>query len=178
MVDIFAGTLGGTPRYKDPRRALEFVDQTALEFSNTLMDLATFTEGSVEKLVRATCLKVFAKIVERSPVDTGRYRSSHGISVEEPDLALLSQQKSFDEMTWRELSSDLLEKSLAFKWTVADNAIWFYNPVEYAIFLENGSSSQAPSGVYAVSLTEFDYELRQMMATEFDFFGYEDDFGD
>ena len=158
-------------RYSDPRRALEFADQTALEFSNTLMDLAAFTEGSVEKLIRATCLKVFAKIIEKSPVDTGRYKASHGISVEEPDLVLLSQQKGFDEKT-------SLDKSLGFKWTVADNAIWFYNPVEYAIFLENGSSKRAASGVYAVSLTEFDYELRQMMATEFDFFGYEDDFGD
>ena len=160
-------------RYSDPAKALEFVDMTAKEFSNTLLDFVVLAEGDISKIIRKTVIDIFGKIVERSPVDTGLYKSSHGLSVEEPNLDSLRKVAQKVKLTPEEIQMMNAEQIAAFDWTIDDDAIYFYNPVEYAKFLENGSSGRAPSGVYAISLTEFDYHLKKELAGKYNYLDYE-----
>jgi hypothetical protein len=42
-----------------------------------------------------------------------------------------------------------------------ENILWIYNNVDYISYLEAGSSLQAPSGMDAISLTEYADYFRQ-----------------
>ena len=134
---------------------LEKVDQTAVAFANTLDDLADVLDADYSKVVRLTVLKLYKNIIMRSPVDTGAYRASHGIAVgnEPSESEGLKGGQTDAELTALENEFPGLD------WKLGDGTIWIYNNQPYAARLEVGHSQQAPHGVYAVALAEFNTVL-------------------
>jgi len=121
----------------------EKVDENAAQFSNTLMRLAAAIDGDIEKVIRLGVLKLFSGIIKRSPVDTGAYRASHGITNDEP-----GEREGIRE------GGDTFEIG-SWSWEIGDGMIYIFNNQPYAARLEDGWSKQAPAGVYAVALAEF-----------------------
>ena len=140
---------------------------SAKEFSNNLMKFAVDIEADVSVVVRKEVLKLFTRIVRESPVLTGAYRASHGISNIEPvgdeAIAATPPGKVVKEGNTTVFTGTPLTKpgSPAWKWRVGDGTIWLFNNVPYAERIEYGGaggggwSQQAPEGVYRVALHEF-----------------------
>ena len=124
---------------------LDQIANNMTEFSRQLERLAILIDADVEKVVRLAVLKVFRKIILISPVDTGAYRSSHGIvSGREPgdkENIKTGGDSPFDTDEWN--------------FRIEDGFIVIFNNQPYAERLENGWSGQAPQGIYSIALEEF-----------------------
>ena len=121
---------------------LDKIDDNAKDFSNTLIKLAVAIDGDIENVIRLAIFKVFASIIKRSPVDTGAYRASHGISNSDP-----GEESSQGIGGTAGISG--------WKWKIEDGMIYIFNNQPYALKLEEGHSTQAPRGIYSMALAEF-----------------------
>lgn len=134
----------------NPQDALDMITINAVEFERQLERAASFMESQYVQVVRKVVIDLFANIVVRTPVDTGRARANWNIS-------------SSGESSYRFLSSNMLEKIKDFTFTIHDDEIIIYNNLEYIEALENGHSDQAPVGMVSISLIEFDMHIRNEM---------------
>ena len=138
-------------------KALNKVTNSAKEFSGLLNDLADVLDADFEKVVRLTVLKLYRNIRLRSPVVTGAYRASHDIAIgAEP-----SESEGIKGLQTDEELNALETQHPNLKWKIGDGTIWIFNNQPYASVLEAGSSTQAPQGIYAVALAEFENALRK-----------------
>lgn len=141
--------------------ASEQLSKNAAEFSATLNALAGSINADLSQVVRSTVLRLFARIIKLSPVDTGAYRGSHQIANREPDQkeGLLKSpyqpgQDPIAATSWADAKA--AKKPVGWTWKPGDGSIWIFNNVPYAERLENGWSPQAPAGVYNVALAEIE----------------------
>lgn len=138
-------------------------------------------------LARQVAFKLFAKIVERTPVDTGRAAASWNISINEPDRTV--QAESYHNPGGA--ASAAQEKLTALPANGPTERIWISNNVPYILVLEHGGypdpvkhgtrvkghapvqyevrsiggfSTQAPHGMAALSLADMDLEIATQMA--------------
>lgn len=130
---------------------LDDIPGRAADFARSLMDLADYVEGNFEKVLRKACVDLYRKVVERTPVDTGRAKASWGISTSGEQRP---QPKDI-ELSFNEVKTIIDEHVRGFILDIHDNKIIISNNVEYIEFLESGDSKQAPRGMVAVSLVEF-----------------------
>ena len=94
--------------------------------------LADEIEQEVDRRYRAFWLTLYNNVNLLSPVDTGRYRGSHVVSVGQPSSATVG-------VGFVTPPNGMPTMSIA-------------NSLPYAERLENGWSGQAPSGVYQNAL--------------------------
>lgn len=107
------------------------------------------TKGDVNAAVRAMSLEVFAKIIVRSPVDTGRFRGNWMIGVQAvPTGYNLTQFDPGGGATIAEIEKGLHQYAIG-------DRISFRNNLPYSVRLEYGHSGQAPQGMVRVTLVEF-----------------------
>lgn len=104
-------------------------------------------DGSIDKIIRKTVFDLYSRIVQRTPVDTGRAKANWSVSV------------APGSETYPDSSRKL--KPADIEWQEYDNVIYIYNNLEYIAALESGHSRQAPVGMVAVSLIDFNDFLRQ-----------------
>jgi len=141
---------------------IEDLAKNAKEFSKQLVNLAIIIDGDIETIIRASVLKLFINIVKRSPVDSGVYRASHMIMSgkmpgEKEGITEGSAKKQFQAMTSQER-----ESMLGWRFDIEnDEFIVIFNNVPYAERLEDGHSGQAPQGIYAVAMEEFNNVFRE-----------------
>jgi hypothetical protein len=125
------------------------LSNSAAEFSVALQRLAVAIDADISKVVRNGVLRVFGNVVKRSPVDTGAYRGSHGISNMEPD-----GKEGIKKGNKKEKKKVPAATAKNWTWKVGDGDIWLFNNVPYAERIENGWSKQAPAGVYRMAIPE------------------------
>jgi hypothetical protein len=107
--------------------------------------LAKFAKGidvSVATVHKKIVFEAYTRIIQRSPVDTGRFRASWTIHESTPDTAVKPPGKY----------SAPTPPQLTFKSSYT--IVWINNSLPYALRLEQGWSKQAPQGM--VALTELD----------------------
>jgi len=118
------------------------------------LDVAAFVEKAgknADLVMRKVALDVFTRVVLRTPVDTGRARGNWILTVgtariELPAKAPLDPTgKRVVEVYGRLLAS----------YTIADGPISIRNRLPYIVRLEDGYSGQAPSGMVAVTVREY-----------------------
>ena len=90
------------------------------------------------KMQRGMAITILNNLQILSPVKTGRYRSNHILSFDSPDL-------SYTENTG---GMSMAFNSILGMSDTAIPTIYIQNNLPYSIPLENGSSIQAPLGVY------------------------------
>jgi hypothetical protein len=123
--------------------------------SSFSVDLAKFGQKAIdnsEKIVRKIAFDMHRKIVERTPVDTGRAKANNQISVgsvpssttESKDTTPLGQAGA-GTLSAANISAD--------KFKLGDT-IFLYNNVEYILSLEYGHSKQAPAGMFRITFEE------------------------
>lgn len=115
-------------------------------WSKSLSGFAREVEAEQNKRLRATALQALSGVIERSPVDTGAFRGNNSVSVGQPDRGydLDSQDRSGSEALGNGMR-------IIGRVTKAFDVIYIQNNLPYAEQLENGSSTQAPAGVYAIT---------------------------
>lgn len=140
---------------------MDRVTDNAVEFSRQLTKLANYTESAVNAVIRKTCLDLFTSIVKRTPADTGRARGSWMISgMGNTGKKLPDTYKSFGSQTSRGMEK-VRETIGEFMLERIGDTIVIHNNVEYIEPLENGHSQQAPAGMVAVSLQEFNQFMQE-----------------
>ena len=146
----------------------EKMADNANEFSRLLPLVCDALDADFEKLIRLSVLKVFERIVRRSPVDTGTYRASHGITTGEPLEGEGIRQGEYPEGGGEagrsgRLAGEGWEEAKGWRWRLGDGVIYIYNNLPYAEKLEDGHSKQAPQGIYAVSFAELNTVFQEML---------------
>jgi hypothetical protein len=124
-------------------------------------------KGDLNKACRKVGFAMLAKVMVRSPVDTGRFRGNWMIGVEvmpataitpdgigpgrqpgDPPLAGAPSGAAVDGAVINNALSALGQFKLG-------QTIWIINNVPYAVALEQGHSKQAPAGVVKITVQEF-----------------------
>lgn len=113
-------------------------------------------DADVDKTVRAVGLTLFAAVIKRSPVDTGRFRANWSV---QSDLTpqTTPEKDKLGGATIAKAQAELETKK-------AGDSIKLLNHLPYSIELENGSSKQAPAGMVKITVTEFQQYVRDAAA--------------
>ncbi|MBT4080295.1 MAG: HK97 gp10 family phage protein [Gammaproteobacteria bacterium] len=117
-----------------------------MSFEGGLSRFNRTIERRVERKTRATALQVFSGLILRTPVDTGRARANWNTSAGAIDY-------SIDEDATKPQSPTLRKGD-------GSKPIYITNNLPYIGELENGSSTQAPKGMVAVTLSELKGGMR------------------
>jgi hypothetical protein len=108
---------------------------------------------SYSKLLREVALSMINKLVDKSPVDTGRFRCSWVAGVNRADNSI----PIFTSDTGGESSKARVLAALAnLKF---GDSLYISNNLAYALMLEYGWSGQAPNGVAEISVMEVEAEF-------------------
>lgn len=106
------------------------------------------TAAKMDLAVRKIALQIFRRIILKSPVDTGRFRGNWQLAIGSvPDGTL-----ELDDKTGTATIAKGAATSLGMK---AGDIIYFANNLPYAQRLEGGYSQQAPAGMVALTVQEF-----------------------
>lgn len=105
---------------------------------------ANQVDEDVGKRLRIISMALLSEIVQRSPVDTGRFRSNNQVSVGSPDYSTTNNVDKAGGQTLQQGSAVIAQGK-------PYSVIYIQNNLSYAEALENGHSKQAPTGIYAVS---------------------------
>ena len=116
-------------------------------WSNPLGGFAREVEATQNKRLRAAALQALSGVIERSPVDTGAFRGNNRVSVGSPDN---SYDESIADRTGDKALSDGFQ--IIGRINKPFDVIYIQNNLPYAETLENGSSQQAPQGVYQITM--------------------------
>jgi len=99
-------------------------------------------EEDVGKRLRIISMALLAEIVQRSPVDTGRFRANNQVSLGGPDYGITTEVDKSGAATLQQGSAVIAQGK-------PYSVIYIQNNLPYAEALENGHSKQAPTGLYA-----------------------------
>jgi len=117
------------------------------EFNNEIQAFAETIPGKVSLLQKKIVLEALKRLVEKTPVDTGRARGNWQTTI---DLAASGQLETLDKDGMATVA-----KGIAAITGLPDYSIvWISNNVDYIEFLEDGSSQQAPTGMLALTVEE------------------------
>ena len=140
---------------------MDDTQESAAGFSRALMGLCDKVDGSIEAVIKKACFDLYARIVKRTPVDTGRAKASWGISTQFASDVLPPGEYG-DNPTVTMVGGAV---GGLFDFSVHDEQVVIYNNLDYIEFLEAGSSAQAPSGMVAISLAEFEAHFQKALDT-------------
>lgn len=135
-------------------------DADIAAFTLDLNKFIASTRIAADVAVRKIAFDLFSAIVKKTPVDTGRARSSWTVGVGYPNTSVAPETKrkrSAARATEKSLSQ--LRKLARFK---LGQSIYLLNNLDYVIFLEEGSSKQAPYGMVRLSIGEIRAQFRTL----------------
>lgn len=102
---------------------------------------ADLIDKEVSKRIRTIALALLNEVIERSPVDTGRFRGSHIVSIGQPVYAVTTELDPTG-------SGSLSRGKAALSGLEPYTAVFIQTNLPYAERLENGHSKKAPDGIY------------------------------
>lgn len=109
-------------------------------------------EKTQNRRLRAVALQAFEGVIERSPVDTGAFRGNNVLSVGQRNDGYNMEATGVYNQQQASLRLDRI--------TGPFEVVYIQNNLPYAGELENGSSKQAPQGVYAITFNDLKEGLR------------------
>lgn len=125
------------------------------DFSLQLGKFAEKVKGRQDDFVRLLVLKIYRRLVMRTPVRTGRAQNSWQINEDTPDLSTTEAAQENEEAIIAEAMAKLKKFS-------AGGVVWITNNLPYIIPLEEGHSDQAPpGGIVEITIEEFEDIVRQ-----------------
>jgi len=129
-----------------------------MSFSLELKNFTNKAEKNSEKIFRGTAISLFGRIIKRTPVDSGRLKGNWQVDVNQPATGNVENIDATPVETMSGGSAIKIQAGIG-KPSLSDT-IYMVNNLSYAKTIERGrignkGSSQAPSGMVAVSLTEF-----------------------
>lgn len=136
-----------------------------VDFRAPLGRFAALLNLNIETVVRQIAVDALRRVVLRTPVDTGRARSSWDLTVDTystrvaPETGLPpgehgGQGVSFDPMAHNAAGIAAIN---------GRQKVYVVSNVEYIEALENGHSKQAPAGMVRVTLAEIEAEIEHIV---------------
>lgn len=116
-------------------------------FNLQVSDFIRKTKLSTDTVVRKVGADVLRSVVEKSPVDTGRFRANWVVSYAPTDATL----PGFDRTGLDAINRGL---RLIQVFRPEDGELWISNNLPYARRLEYGWSKQAPAGMVRLTIRE------------------------
>lgn len=117
------------------------------------LDISRFVQKAkldTDTVIRKVGADVLRSIVEKSPVDTGRFRANWVVSYSDTTEKVLGLDRS---------GIDTINKGLRLiqLFNPESGELWISNGLPYARRLEYGYSSQAPAGMVRITVRQFQY---------------------
>ena len=113
------------------------------------------TERKMDLAVRKIALQMFTRIILKSPVDSGRFRGNW-------QLAIGSVPEGTLELDDKTGTATIAKGAAIALGMNAGDIVYFANNLPYARRLEEGYSQQAPAGMVALTVQEFQSIVRQI----------------
>lgn len=138
------------------------------QFTLSLQAFVEQTQRNADTVIREATFSLLNSILQRSPVDTGRFRGNWNVGVDTPNRA--TNDKIYPggspQARGAAAAADSLERAGAVLASfTSGEQIWLSNGLPYAIELEYGHSKQAPSGIVRVSILEYQQYLERAAAS-------------
>ena len=115
-----------------------------------LSKIAQELNKTVEQVQRGAVSSMYGAILQGNPVDTGFSRANWNVSVGTPDLTVHGQRE--EKGSYAPLAPAIPENPELLP-------IYIANGVDYVVYLEEGSSEQAPNGFIRVAVERVKGEL-------------------
>ena len=117
------------------------------QFNREVTQFARSIPGKVTVMQKKIVLEALLRLVEKTPVDTGRARGNWQVTIGSP------AEGQFDQ-TDKE-GGDTIAKGLAALAGLPDmQVVWISNNIDYIEELEHGHSGQSPEGMLAITIEE------------------------
>lgn len=123
-------------------------------FAEDLRVLCERAGNKAEMVVRGAALELGGQMIDRSPVDTGRFKNNWVTATGAPDMS-----RSGDPDTSGARSSAMLNEKIA-GWKPGQT-IWILNNLPYAKRLEYGWSKQAPGGMVRLTVQDYSRAIKK-----------------
>lgn len=107
----------------------------------------TLPAESIVAYHKKICLEFLARVIDKTPVDTGRARGNWQVTVNAKSSASLDVTDKTGDATFAHGVGNL---SALPPYAI----VWVANHVHYISFLEEGTSQQAPDGMVKLTLNE------------------------
>lgn len=117
-------------------------------FADDLRKLCEAAEDKAELVVRKTALDLGGQMVDRSPVDTGRFKSNWMTGVGVMDSSTTTAADPSGQPSRTKLQAQVAS------WKPGQT-IWITNHLPYAYRLEHGYSKQAPGGMVRLAVQDY-----------------------
>ena len=133
-----------------------------IEFEGDLDAFAKQVRMDYTKVLKLVAFDLFTRIVQKTPIDTGRARASWNIMIGTPDLNVApdgqypEMKKSSGIEKARQALAGLEAQTLTY-------AIYITNNLPYIVELEKGHSKQAPKGMVVLSIEEVTLKMNLLI---------------
>jgi hypothetical protein len=121
-------------------------------FNLPLEKFAKALNLNLRTVVQRVALDAYTRITLRTPVDTGRARSSWQLSVKNPSGAV-PPPGTYAAPGPPDVSG-----------ITGEEEVWIASNLDYILPLEQGHSGQAPSGMVMITAAEISAEIEQYLA--------------
>lgn len=138
--------------------------KSLFDFDRDLTAFAKQLDVSVVTVVKKVGFDLFARIIKRTPVDTGRARASWTIAVNQPDRTVAPEGTHPEAIVSPEAAA-ASQAAGALTHLKPYEPVWISNNLPYIEALEKGHSDQAPAGMVALSIAETETEIDTILRT-------------
>ena len=108
------------------------------------------------KVQKKIILEAMSRVIEKSPVDTGRFRANWNTAVDTPDTSTSKVTDPSGEISKQKCLQALSGMN-------PYDVVHISNNLDYARTLENGRSDQAPDGMVAITIAELETFIREVV---------------
>lgn len=137
------------------------------EFNAQLTKFARKIQVAPRKVVKKVAFQLFRRIIEKTPVDTGRARASWNIAIGSIDSSIAPEGDNLKSPG--ALASKANTVLAGYGTDGRLPVVWISNNLPYIGELENGHSQQSPAGMVALSIQEeqsaFNQAWREAMSS-------------
>lgn len=126
----------------------------ARSFYADLQRIANKRKEEVLRIVQGSFIEVGSRIIQRSPVDTGRFRSNWHGGWFEINAATDETTDPTGQYALGRLTTELRDYAMG-------DVYYFTNSLAYAQRLEWGWSAKSPAGMVRISVAEFRNIVRE-----------------
>ncbi len=109
----------------------------------------------MDLMVRKIGLELFSRVIMRTPVDKGRARANWQVAINSAPSGVL-------DLNDKDGSATISAADAAMTGLKAGDTIYLANNLPYIQKLEDGSSKQAPAGMVALSVQDFQNIAKQI----------------
>lgn len=117
-------------------------------FAAQIAEFVAKAKGNADLVVRKIALDMFARVIMKSPVDTGRFKGNWQCAIGSVPAGTVA----LDDKGGTATIAKVTAAALGVK---AGDVIYLVNNLEYARALEYGHSKQAPAGMVRLTISEF-----------------------